>query len=148
MREQLASTMRRVVLSEDRGNARRRALRAAQVVTLGLALAGTGCYGRVAPPGDNATAEDSGLQPAADGSPQRPDAGSQILDAGDAQDGALADAGLCVLGEGGVEQTEYVACCQAHEWSMRWGCMAWGPYVPPAEGDLPAPRASQFAEAA
>jgi len=113
---------------------RRRALRAAQVVTLGLALAGGGCYGQHAPPIERTPPpeDDAGL----DSMIALGDAGADA----EFQDGALAsDAGLC---DPTADWEEYSACCNAHDWNWDWGCMAWGPFVPPADGALPAPRAS------
>ncbi len=50
-----------------------------------------------------------------------------------------ADAGApCALDESWAE------CCDRVEWrcddANTWGCCAWGPYVPPAEGALPPSR--------
>lgn len=137
----------------SRKNARRRALRAAQVVTLGLALAGGGgCYadhgGGVGV--DAAVAmDDAGeavpglaaappvrVSPADAGFEDRADAG-EVADAGDA---ALADAAPAELCAG----ESWAECCDAIDWpcdgANSWGCCAWGPYSPPEEGALPAPR--------
>jgi len=119
-------------------SSRRRALRAAQVVTLGLALAGGGCYGQHAPP-----AERTPPPPDDDAGTLEFAAAQAVGDAGvdaEALDGALAsDAGRC---DPAGDWEEYSACCDANGWNWDWGCMAWGPFVPPAEGELPAPRAA------
>jgi len=115
--------------------ARRRALRAAQVVTLGLAMAG--CYGRHEPPTESPTSrpiDDDGGVFDDDGASPAPDAA--MADAGT---DAAADAGRC---DPAGDWEEYTACCDANGWNWDWGCMAWGPFVPPADGDLPAPRSA------
>ncbi len=98
-------------------DARTRALRAARVVTLGLVMATPGCYaahgGAVADAGSRSIAEDA----------------ASIEDAG--QDAALADAGSCDnRGE------EWVECCERIGWDWERGCAAWGPFVPPADGEV------------
>lgn len=89
--------------------ARRRALRAARVVTLGLVLAAPGCYltHDVAPQPEPELAADAGS-----------DAGEALADAG---------VGCDIAGEGWVE------CCEAIGWDWDRGCAAWGPFVPPGE---------------
>ena len=117
----------------SRSNARRRALRAAQVVTLGLAL--TGCYSAHQAAHEVALTDDAGaMVDWQDGSaPVALDTGLAQPDAG-----AVADAGANCTADAGWE--DYSACCDAQGWAAEWGCLAWGPYVPPAEGALPAPR--------
>ncbi|MGE0786238.1 MAG: hypothetical protein AB7S26_11155 [Sandaracinaceae bacterium] len=100
---------------------RERAVRAARVVTLGLAAAG--CYGS--------------HERAPDRDPVRPedDAGPELADAGiDAGVGAGVDAGVDagdVLCDVSDEWEEYQRCCDAIGWDFDRGCYAWGPYVPP-----------------
>ncbi len=141
--------------NEARKSARRRALRAAQVVTLGLALAGGGgCYAQHDPDPDPHLADatiamDDAGQPLfvadADVAPPEAvpdtgpeDAGSPLTDSGP---GAMADAAM-MTGCVGVE--DFSACCAELEWPCdgenSWGCCAWGPYSPPEEGALPTPR--------
>lgn len=133
----------------DRAKARRRALRAAQVVTLGLAL--SGCYanhgaGRdarsVSPPPSvavRAALPDEGPPPPPDaGMPAEPDLGLR----------ALSDAGMtCSL-----ENEDWSECCSELGWPCdevnTWGCCAWGPFVPPEEGALPPSRADLLERAA
>lgn len=119
----------------ERTRARRKALRAAQVVTLGLALSGMGCASvREQAPADAALAMDAA--PAMDA--QSPvDGGAPEVDA--AVDGALADAGTCGTAE------DRGACCEELGWPCDFesgdiGCCAWGPYVPPAIDSLPRSR--------
>ena len=101
--------------------ARKRALRAARVATLGLVLATPGCYAGHSGP-DARDDRDAG------------DSDAAIVDAGpgDARvpidGGAVADAGTC-LGSG----PEWLACCEAIGWDWERGCAAWGPFVPPGE---------------
>lgn len=95
-------------------DARKRALRAARVTTLGLVLAAPGCY---ASHGEVAEAP-----------PVREDAALILEDAG--QDAALADAGICDVGDGWGE------CCERIGWDWERGCAAWGPFVPPADGEV------------
>ena len=91
--------------------ARRRALRAAQVVTLGLALAGCSASHDPPPPMPEMMSAD---------------AGPVWLDAGAPEDAAMADAGVnCNLAE------DWTACCDENAWDAEAGCLAWGPYVPP-----------------
>lgn len=130
--------------------ARRRALRAAQVVTLGLALAG-GCYAdhgnrSESPTPDAAHPEASVPDARADAVVPNalvpdalvpdalvpdvlvPDARVPDSETGDAGLGdALADAGQCLPGE------QFTECCNAVDWDIHWGCFAWGPGVPPGD---------------
>lgn len=98
-------------------DARKRALRAARVTTLGLLLVTPGCY----------SAHGAGMADAG-ASPPREDA-TVVEDAG--QDAALADAGSCdSWSEGWAE------CCERIGWDWERGCAAWGPFVPPADGEV------------
>ncbi|MBX3247766.1 MAG: hypothetical protein KF901_11355 [Myxococcales bacterium] len=102
--------------------ARRRALRAARVVTLGLALAG--CSASHEAPTDRS---DAALLDA--------DLDRADSDHGDA--GALADAGVhCGEAFPGFGP-DWEACCDAQGWDFEAGCIAWGPYVPPGAGMPP-----------
>lgn len=131
--------------------ARRRALRAAQAVTLGLAIAtgGAGCFGAhgrdrsPAPPpedADVARADGSVADPDAgfvsDSGPGPRDAGFHEPDAALA-DAALADAGIdggdMMICDASGDWMEFQECCNANGWNPEWGCFAWGPFVPPAE---------------
>lgn len=107
-------------------DARKRALRAARVVTLGLVLATPGCYaGHGGLAGDSGTrpvVEDAALAQDAGGAQ---DAGAPWVDAG--TDAAVADAGICTPGE------DWAACCERIGWDWNRGCAAWGPFVPPGE---------------
>ncbi|MFO0728166.1 MAG: hypothetical protein U1E65_30575 [Myxococcota bacterium] len=63
-----------------------------------------------------------------DASAEAPDAG--ILDAGPADLGVVADAGLdCAAIP--MNSADYLACCEAAQWSFERGCFAWGPPAPP-----------------
>ena len=130
---------------DDKSRARRRALRAAQVATLGLALAG-GCHlEHTAGPRAMVTdaervARDGGTL-AGDAGAVPGDAGAPGVDAAAATDlgQGFADAAApCAVNESWGE------CCDRVEWACdeanSWGCCAWGPYLPPAEGALPASR--------
>jgi hypothetical protein len=133
--------------------ARRRALRAAKVVTLGLALAGCAAshegslseQGDAAVQGDAALLVDAGAtmeeSSPADGGP----ADGGLADGGLA-DGGLADGGLADGGGPCVVAEDLVACCEAAGWPCdadnSWGCCAWGPYVPPGESLPPSRSAS------
>lgn len=105
--------------STPRSNARQRALRAARVATLGLVLAAPGCY----------SAHESSPPVEPDPTVARP-----VSDAGVVDDAALADAGVCVLGDAGWEA--YQACCDENGWDWERGCAAWGPFVPPSDGEI------------
>lgn len=118
---------------EKKKRARRRALRAAKVATLGLALAG-GCYAQF---------EVEEMAPAVDAAGPMADAATPDhgLDAGPRDLGTdmhAADAGRCEVDESWSE------CCERVEWrcdeANSWGCCAWGPYVPPSERALPPSR--------
>jgi len=116
-------------MNDTKKRARRRALRAAKVATLGLALAG-GCYAHHETEEPAITVD--ATAPVTDAS--TPDLG---LDAG--TDMFAADAGApCARDESWTE------CCERVEWACdgenTWGCCAWGPYVPPSEGALPPSR--------
>lgn len=129
--------------SDERGNedalrrARRRALRAAQVVTLGLALAG--CSRSHATQAEDAGREDGGAVAVISDAGGAPDAGPLAVDAGqDAGDPvASTDAGVCAVDE------DWSDCCDRLEWPCdpenSWGCCAWGPYAPPGDA-LPESR--------
>jgi hypothetical protein len=119
--------------------ARRRALRAAQVVTLGLALTG-GCYRDHGTPvpavevAENDAGRSAGLVASIDaGSDAGSDAG---FDAG-----LTADAGQAC--DRTSETWSWTECCDALGWPCddlnEWGCCAWGPYVPPGDA-LPESR--------
>lgn len=141
--------------NDSRKSARRRALRAAQVVTLGLALAGGGgCYAQHDPgldPGlaDATIAMDDAAQPliATDADVAPPEVAADVgtedagLSATDSGPDAMADAAM-VADCNGAE--DWAACCTEIEWPCdgenSWGCCAWGPYSPPEEGALPTPR--------
>ncbi|MBW2460252.1 MAG: hypothetical protein JRH11_01315 [Deltaproteobacteria bacterium] len=139
----------------SRKSARRRALRAAQVVTLGLALAGGGgCYAQHDPGPDPDLADatiamDDAGQPlvVADADVAPPDAAVDVgpedagLSAADSGSHAMADAAMMT---GCIGAEDWGACCDEIDWSCdgenSWGCCAWGPYSPPEEGALPTPR--------
>jgi hypothetical protein len=117
---------------DERRRARSRALRAAQVVTLGLVLAAPGCY---ATHGTTATT-DSGEPVAIDDAGH--DAGladAGFADAGFADagptDAGLADAGFCH-----PDTEDWWECCNDLGWDFDRGCMAWGPFVPPSDGEI------------
>lgn len=115
---------------ESARRARRRALRAAKVVTLGLAIAGCSL--------SHEAGHDAGEPMAQVQTDAGRDGGLDSgLDAGfDAgfDAGAVADAGICDF-EGDFE--EYSRCCEANGWAFDLGCMAWGPYVPPGAQAAP-----------
>jgi hypothetical protein len=123
--------------NDDLRSARRRALRAAQVVTLGFALAGgtTACSSRdhVGPIDDEdsgtmgdgsiaidsgPTDDDSGME-RADSGPIDEDSGMTITDAGDAGDagdgGLLADAGPDAATDGGSGTDGCIAMSPEHD---------------------------------
>jgi hypothetical protein len=114
---------------KKRGAHRRRALRAARVATLGLVLAAPGCYAAHDAPGEadpevrTAATEDAAVVA---------DAEAPARDGG--VDAAVADAGFCVVGDAGWEA--YQECCDAIGWDWERGCAAWGPFVPPADGEV------------
>jgi hypothetical protein len=122
---------RRKLMNDAKKRARRRALRAAKVATLGLALAG-GCYAQHEVEDPVATADAASPTDAA------PDLGLDAAPTDLGTDMHAADAGRCEVGESWSE------CCTRVEWrcddANSWGCCAWGPYVPPAEGALPPSR--------
>ena len=123
---------------QKRRNPRQSALRAARVVTLGLVLA---------VPGACHSAHDRGERPThvVDAGPT--DDGGWVEDGGWLEDagpfddagpvddaGGIADAGrICALGD---DVDEWLECCEAidHDWER--GCAAWGPFVPPADGEV------------
>ena len=115
--------------------ARRRALRAARAVTLGLALAtgGAGCFGSHARR-DRAPEPEPDPMRTADAGSVEPDP-----DGGRDEDAGLADAGSDAGGDAGGlcdasgDWMAYDECCREHGWDPEWGCFAWGPFVPPAE---------------
>lgn len=121
---------------DDAKRARRRALRAARVATLGLALAG-GCYAQHGTEEPEPIADAAALDMAT-----APDLGTDLgtdlgVDLG--TDMFAADAGApCALDESWSE------CCDRVDWACdganTWGCCAWGPYVPPGDGALPSSR--------
>ena len=92
---------------------RRRALRAARVVTLGLAMAAPGCYATHGPADPVHEAE-------------------VASDAGPG-DSAVASAEIC---DSTGDWEAYQACCAENGWDWERGCMAWGPFVPPADGQV------------
>lgn len=108
---------------EDRhALARRRALRAARAVTLGLFALGAGCAATAAPAPSRelATADADTADAAADTADT-----ADTADAMPATDGAPRcdrDAGT----------EAYIACCEAVQWDFARGCEAWGPFVPPS----------------
>lgn len=115
--------------------ARRRALRAAQVVTLGLALAGC----------SESVQRSEGPDFETDGG--NLDAAS--LDAGNLDAGAVArDAGECMFpgwgnDDGGTPCCDRIVALPDGGVSVErefesWGCLAWGPYVPPGDAIPPA----------
>lgn len=134
---------------EAKKKARRRALRAAQAVTLGLAIAtgGAGCFGahgrdRSAPPPPSADAEvavDAAIEPPEiDATVVASRDGGHAADAGFADpDAGLADAGIdggdMMICDAAGDWMAYEQCCLEHGWDPEWGCFAWGPFVPPAE---------------
>ncbi|MAQ15920.1 MAG: hypothetical protein CMN30_14145 [Sandaracinus sp.] len=119
-------------MSEDeRTPARRRALRAARVATLGLALAGCSASHAVTPP----EPADAAVAVADGAAPLPVDAGPPDLGPLDAGTPTMADAGRDCFAE-----EDWNACCDELEWNCDWGCCAWGPYLPPAVGAVPASR--------
>jgi len=133
----------------DPKKARRRALRAAQVVTLGLALAGGGCYadhGASTPDADMVVADAGGSDVSAEDTSVPDTLVDSGPDAGDAAPDAMADAEVAdamtdaALCDSSADWEVFTACCDAHDWSFEAGCGVWGPFVPPADGALPAPR--------
>jgi hypothetical protein len=132
--------------------ARRRALRAAQIVTIGFALAGGGCYAdhRATPPGEDAAVGDAAIDDdAAFGEDAAiavaEDAGADVVavDAAVA-DTAVADTAVADASTHCSDAEDWAACCNELGWPCSdeagWGCCAWGPYAPPEEGAVPAPR--------
>jgi len=107
--------------AEDRHTlARRRALRAARAVTLGLFALGAGCAATAAP------------------APSR-ELATADADTADAADAAVADAADAMPATDGDPRCDrdagteaYVACCEAVQWDFARGCEAWGPFVPPS----------------
>lgn len=105
---------------EDRhALARRRALRAARAVTLGIFAMG-GCA---------TTVSESGTYPAAraDGSAADVPGDAPLADAGAAD---VATDVVAVCGRDGGNEA-WTRCCQAIGWDWNRGCEAWGPFVPP-----------------
>lgn len=100
------------------GGVRRRALRAARVATLGLVMMAPGCYSSHDIP---IGVDDAGE---ADALVAETDAGS---------DGGVADEGLCDIT---WDWERYNDCCALNGWDWNRGCAAWGPFVPPADGEL------------
>ncbi|MCA9583057.1 MAG: hypothetical protein KC416_14760 [Myxococcales bacterium] len=141
-----------MTIEEKRIKARRRALRTAQMVTIGLAMAGvgTGCTSRSAGRGytDNTVDPDGKADLYAsdaapyddsdggmDGNRWVADAGQDAGADGSIPDGSVGDAmaaegGTCVTEESPFGEYE---CCREHGWDYAWGCVAWGPYLPPSE---------------
>lgn len=100
------------VSMRDRARVRARALRAARVVAVGTALGGvplSGCYRAHEPAAAFVAREDAGT-----------DSGT---DAG-------SDAGFC-----DPAASNWLECCDAIHWDQDRGCLAWGPFVPPADGE-------------
>ena len=115
----------------DRAAVRRRALRAALAVTLGVALPGTiGCASSVGPALSDA-AQDTAASPDVGDESVAPADAPVVADAG-ASDATPGDAGeTCNAVQGTPAWTE---CCNRIGWDWRRGCEAWGPFVPPAMG--------------
>ncbi len=112
--------------------ARRRALRAARAVTLGLFALGAGCAATTGPDAPRSPADVSDAAP----DDAAPDAAVAVADAAPeaaSEDvvGDLADdAGeRCDRDAGAVA---FSACCQRIGWDWNRGCEAWGPFVPPS----------------
>ena len=98
---------------EERERARRRALRAAQVATLGLVVATPGCY--------------QSNQRAPEG------AAPDVVVASDGGTDAAIDGEIC---DSTWEWERFSECCDANGWDFERGCTAWGPFVPPADGQV------------
>ena len=132
--------------------ARRRALRAARTVTLGLAIMGCSMAHSPDPRPTEEAAPDAAPMTDAMVADSGTDSGSDAgLDAGERIDagsdaGVLADAGPdCSVLADLADTQPYLDCCNANGWDWDRGCMAWGPYVPPG-AMLPASRAAQTME--
>ena len=120
---------------------RRRALRAARVATLGLVVGAPGCYAMHDPTAspdaevivDSEVREDSGATDTAR-------ADSLVADTSPVDsspsDSALGDAGDCTPLQEAGEWEAFNDCCAANGWDPDRGCLAWGPFVPPADGEL------------
>lgn len=94
------------------------ALRAARAATLGLALS-AGCYQSSAEPVQLA---------------QPVDAGFDVATVDTNPTDTSADTPNCHMAE------DWSACCVEHDWDPNAGCAAWGPFVPPALGQVPSSR--------
>ena len=134
--------------------ARRRALRAAQVVTIGLALAGGGCSDRGDDPdataidsgggdsgGTDSGGSDSGGSDSGGSDASDPDSGP--MDGGGAPDVRVADAGDCARAEedpdfdclcppGAGPGTDADCCEMSGGFWAGGGCAVPGPFVPPS----------------
>ena len=121
--------------------ARQRALRAAQVVTLGLAL--NGCYQQH----DRAAmrtepAEPMRTVPLVDAGPMLADAAAEVDAAvadARAPDTSVADASADATIGCWQADRDFSECCESVNWDPNLGCGVWGPYVPPGE-KLPSSR--------
>ncbi len=153
---------------DEARRARRRALRAAQVVTLGLAIAGCsqshGVYGmNPADGGMDGTVDfdggsDSGPDVIAmDAGSDAPAVDSAMPDAA-VHDAGIADAAMDAFcmhpGWRPFPDSGSVPCCdevvtlpdgtmEIRRGINRWGCEAWGPYLPPGDAVPPA-RSEQW----
>ena len=113
--------------------ARRRALRAARAVTLGLFALGAGCSATVGPEAPRSPAElaDAAPEAATDSTPDvSADAAPDVAVADAATEAAAEDVGERCDRDAGAE--EFSACCQRVNWDWNRGCEAWGPFVPPS----------------
>lgn len=111
--------------------ARRRALRAARAVTLGLFALGAGCAASVGPDAPRSPADVSDAAPddAADAAVAVADAAPEATPEDVAADVA-DDAGERCDRDAGA--AAFSACCQRIGWDWNRGCEAWGPFVPPS----------------
>lgn len=101
-------------MSDRHAEARRRALRAARAVTLGVfALGPVGCASTVSDGLEDAEVDAAGA-----------------VDAGPTD--VAADAPTRCTQDAGTEA--WTRCCASIGWDWNRGCEAWGPFVPPAMG--------------
>lgn len=110
-------------MNDRHAEARRRALRAARAVTLGVfALSPAGCASTVSDVIGDAEVDAAG---AADAGPT-----DVAVDAGPTD--VAADVPTRCTQDAGTEA--WTRCCASIGWDWNRGCEAWGPFVPPAMG--------------